>query len=110
MKVDEQDGYNISYRVFYQPVSGPYGPIESVSRRKRQLSEEFTIDFTGPSGTLTNLNGSVTYKIQVAAVARALYSYHEMIGNQSEAIMVTTLVGGKLSHREISYLLNLINL
>ena len=63
----------ISYIVFYQPVRGPYGPIVSGNRRRRrQLNQNFTMNFTGPPGTLTNLNGSVTYSIQVAAVAYAL--------------------------------------
>ena len=96
MKVEEQIGVNISYRIFYQPVRGPYGPTASSSRRRRQLDQEFTMDFTGPPGTLTNLNGSVTYNIQVAAVARALYSDQEAIGNRSEALVITTLTGSKL--------------
>ena len=98
MEVEEPTptGVNISYRVFYQPVRGPYDPISSSNRRRRQLHQEFTMDFTGPPGTLTNLNGSVTYNIQVAAVARALYSDQEAIGNRSEALVITTLTGSKL--------------
>ena len=96
MEVDKQAGVNISYRVFYQPVQGPYGPIASGNRRRRQLDQEFTMDFTGPPGTLTNLNGSVTYKIQVAAIARALYSDQRVTGNRSEAIMIITSTGSKL--------------
>ena len=95
MEVDEQEGVNISYRVFYQPVQGPYGPTASGNRR-RQLDQEFTMDFTGPPGTLTNLNGSVTYNIQVAAIACALYSNQTVIGNRSEAIMINTSTGSKL--------------
>ena len=96
MKVEEQIGVNISYRIFYQPVQGPYGPISSSNRRRRQLHQEFTMDFTGPPGTLTNLNGSVTYNIQVAAIAHALYSDQEAIGNRSVATVITTLTGSKL--------------
>ena len=96
VEVDEQEGVNISYRVFYQPVQGPYGPIANGNRRRRQLDQEFTMDFTGPPGTLTNLNGSVTYNIQVAAIAHALYSDQTVIGNRSEAIMIITSTGSKL--------------
>ena len=88
-------GVNISYRVFYQPVRGPYDLISSSNRRRRQLYQEFTMDFTGPPGTLTNLNGSVTYNIQVAAIARALYSDQEAIGDRSKAMVITTLTGSK---------------
>ena len=96
MEVEEPTGVNSSYRVFYQPVRGPYDPISSSYRRRRQLDQEFTMDFTGPPGTLTDLNGSVTYNIQVAAVARALYSDQEAIGNRSDVMVITTLTGSKL--------------
>ena len=95
MEVAEPTGVDISYRVFYKPVRGPYGPISSSYRRRRQLDQKFTMDFTGPPGTLTNLNGSVTYNIQVAAIARALYSDQEAIGNRSKALVITTLTGSK---------------
>ena len=95
IEVDEQEGVNIFYRIFYQPVQGPYGSIAS-GHRRRQLDQEFTMDFTGPPGTLINLNGSVTYNIQVAAIARALYSNQTVIGNRSEAIMIITSTGSKL--------------
>ena len=58
------------YTVFYWPVRGPYGPIMASNRRKRQSAQagELTMNFTGTTGTLTNLYGAVTYRIQVAAV------------------------------------------
>ena len=83
------------YRVFYLPVSGPYGPIMASNRRKRQsaqLGESF-MDFNEASGTLTNLNGLVTYSIQVAAVTT--FNNDEVIGDRSAAIVRTTLEGGK---------------
>ena len=96
MKLDEQAGFTISYIVFFKPVSGPYGPIVSNNRRRRQLNQEFTMNFTGPPGTLTNLNGAVTYSIRVAAVACALNE--KLIGNLSMPIIVNTSVGSKRSH------------
>ena len=59
------------YTVFYLPVSGPYGPIMASNRRKRQSAQagELTMNFNGTTGTLTNLSGAVTYRIQVVAVA-----------------------------------------
>ena len=98
MEADEKTGFTFSYIVFYQPVSGPYGPIVSGNRRRRQLNQEFAMNFTESPGTLTNLNGSVTYRIQVAAVACALNQ--KLTGNRSIAIMVNTSVGSKLSHTE----------
>ena len=98
MKLGEKTGFTISYIVFYQPVSGPYGPIVSSNRRRRQLNQEFTMNFTEPPGTLTNLNGSVTYRIQVVAVACALNQ--KLIGNRSMAVMVTTSIGSKVSYIE----------
>ena len=95
VKLDEQTGFTISYIVFYQPVSSPYGPIVSGNRRRRQLDQKFRMNFTGPPGTLTNLNGSVMYSIQVAAVACALNE--KLIGNLSMPITVNTLVGSKQS-------------
>ena len=99
-EVNEQTDFNISYRVFYQPESGPYDHLVSGDRRRRQLDQEliFRMDFMNPPGTLTNLNGSVTYSIQVAAIVRSKYSNYELIGNQSEPIEVNTSVGSKFSH------------
>ena len=83
------------YRVFYLPVRGPYGPIMVSNRRKRQSAEagEFIMDFPGNTGTLTNLNGSVTYRIQVAAVTT--FDYDEVIGDRSAVIEMITLEGRK---------------
>ena len=83
------------YRVFYLPVRGPYGPIMASNRRKRQSAQagELTMNFTGTTATLTNLNGAVTYRIQVAAVT--IFDGQEIIGDRSTAINVTTLEGGK---------------
>ena len=84
------------YRVFYLPVSGPYGPIMASNRRKRQSSArpgELTMDFNEASGTLTNLNGLVTSSIQVAAVTT--FNDDEVIGDRSAVIERTTLEGGK---------------
>ena len=83
------------YRVFYLPVRGPYGPIMASNRRKRQSAQagELIMDFTGTTGTLTNLNGAVTYRIQVAAVTTL--NDDEVIGDRSAAIEMATLEGGK---------------
>ena len=82
------------YTVFYLPVSGPYGPIMA-SRRKRQSTQAgvLTMNFTGTTGTLTNLYGAVTYRIQVAAVV--ILNGQEITGDQSTAIEITTLENGK---------------
>ena len=85
------------YRVFYLPVSGPYGPIMANNKRKRQSSArpgELTMDFNGASGTLSNLSGLVTYSIQVAALT-ALNNGQDVIGDRSVPIEMTTLEGGK---------------
>ena len=83
------------YTIFYLPVSGPYGPIMASNRRKRQSPQagELTMNFTGTTGTLTNLYGAVTYRIQVAAVT--MFNGQEVIGDRSAAIEMTTLVGSK---------------
>jgi len=82
--------------VFYLPVSGPYGPIMTSNRRKRQLAQdgEFAMDFAGTSGTLSNLNGSVTYRIQVSAIA--LHNGAELLGDRSNQMLITTLEGSEL--------------
>ena len=58
------------YTIFCLPVRDPYGPIMASNRRKRQSAQagELTMNFTGTTGTLTNLYGAVTYRIQVAVV------------------------------------------
>ena len=83
------------YRVFYLPVRGPYGPIMASNRRKRQSVQpgESFMDFNEASGTLINLNGLVTYSIQVAAVTT--FNNDEVIGDRSAAIVRTALEGGK---------------
>ena len=83
------------YTVFYLPVRGPYGPIMASNRRKRQSAQagELTMNFTGTTGTLTNLYGAVTYRIQVAAVTT--FNGQEVIGDRSTAIEMTTLEGSK---------------
>ncbi|XP_065904644.1 receptor-type tyrosine-protein phosphatase S-like isoform X2 [Dysidea avara] len=93
MEPNVPNGMIVRYTVFYLPVSGPYGPIIISNRRKRQLPQdgEFSVDFTGTSGTLTNLNGSVTYRIQVSAIA--LHNGTELLGNRSTAEMIATSEG-----------------
>ena len=85
------------YTVFYLPVRGPYGPIMTSNRRKRQPAQaghgELTMNFTGTTGTLTDLYGAVTYRIQVAVVG--IFNGQEVIGDQSDAIEMTTLEGGE---------------
>ena len=83
------------YRVFYLPVKGPYGPITASNRRKRQSVQvgELFMDFNEASGNLTDLNGAVTYSIQLAAVTT--FNNDEVIGDRSAVIVRTTLEGGK---------------
>ena len=83
------------YTVFYLSVSSPYGPIMTSNRKKRQSAQagELTMNFTGTTSTLTNLYGAVTYRIQVAVVTT--FDGQEIIGDQSAAIEMNTLEGGK---------------
>ena len=85
------------YRVFYLPVRGPYGDIMASNRRKRQSAQagELTMDFNETTGTLNDLNGLVTYSIQVAAVT--IFNDDEVIGDRSAAIEMTTLEDSKLN-------------
>ena len=85
------------YKVFYLPVRGPYGPIMINNRRKRQSAQagELTMNFNGTTGTLTELYGAVTYRIQVAAVTT--FNGQEIIGDRSTAINMTTSEGSKLA-------------
>ena len=78
------------YTVFYLPVRGPYGPIMASNGRKRQSAQagELTMNFAGTIGILTNLNGSVTYRIQVAVVGTV--NGQEVIGDRSDAVEMTT--------------------
>ena len=83
------------YTVIYSPVRGPYGPIIASNRRKRQSAQagELTVNFTGTTGTLTNLYGAVAYRIQVAVVV--LLNGQEVTGDRSAAIEITTLEDGE---------------
>ena len=83
------------YTVFYLPVRGPYGPIMASNRRKRQSAQagELTMNFIGTTGTLTNLYGAVTYRIQVAAVV--ILNGQEITGDRSNSIEMTTSEGGE---------------
>ena len=83
------------YTVFYSPIRGPYGPFMASNRRKRQSAQagELTMNFTGTTGTLTNLYGAVTYRIEVAAVI--MFNEQVVTGDRSAAIEITTLEGGK---------------
>ena len=83
------------YTVFYLPVRGPYDSIMANNRRKRQSAQagELTMNFTGTTGTLTNLYGAVTYRIQVAAVST--FNGQNVIGDRSATIEMLTLVGGE---------------
>ena len=65
------------------------------NRRKRQSAQagELTMNFTGTNGTLTDLYGAVTYRIQVAVVATL--NGQVVTGYRSNAIEMTTLEGGK---------------
>jgi len=77
-------------------MSGPYGPIITSNRRRRQSTQdgELTMNFNGTTGTLTNLYGAATYRIQVAALVRLLNG-EEHIGDRSAAIEITTLEGSE---------------
>ena len=83
------------YTVFYLPVRGPYGPIMTSNSRRRQSVQdgELTVNFTGTTGTLTDLHGAVTYRIQVAVVGK--FNGQENIGDRSIAIEMTTLEGSE---------------
>ena len=83
------------YTIFYLPVSGPYGPIMASNRMKRQSAQpgELFMNFTETTGTLTNLYGAVTYRIQVAAVTT--FNGQDIVGDRSDAIEMTTLEGSK---------------
>lgn len=82
------------YTVFYLPVRGPYGPIMTSNRRKRQLTQtEESMSFTGTTGTLSGLYGAVTYRIQVAVVG--ILNGQEITGDRSDTVQVTTLEDSK---------------
>ena len=83
------------YTVFYLPVRDPYGPIMASNRRKRQSAQagELMMTFTGTTGTLTDLYGAATYRIQVAVVV--ILNRQLVTGDRSTAIEVTTSEGSK---------------
>ena len=83
------------YTVFYLPVRGPYDSIMANNRRKRQSAQagELTMNFAGTIGTLTNLHGAVTYRIQVAAVST--FNGQNVTGDRSPPIEMMTLEGGE---------------
>ena len=51
------------------------------------------MNFTGTTGTLTNLYGAVTYRIQVAAVSTV--NGQEVTGDRSSAVEMSTLEGSE---------------
>ena len=95
MEVDLTTSMFSHYTVFYLPVRGPYDPIMASNRRKRQSAQagELTMNFTGTTGTLTSLNGAVTYRIQVAVVVTI--NGQEVTGDRSDAIEMTTSEGSE---------------
>ena len=95
MKINLTNSEFSHYTVFYLPVRGPYGPIMASNRRKRQSVQagELTMNFTGTTGTLTDLYGAVTYRIQVAVVATL--NGQQITGDRSAATEITTVEGGE---------------
>ena len=97
MEVNLMNSVLLRYTVFYLPVSGPYDRIMASNRRKRQSAQagELTMDFTtGTAGTLMDLNGSVTYSIEVAAVV--MLNGQVVTGDRSTTTEITTLDGGEM--------------
>ena len=69
------------------------------NKRKRQSAQpggELTMNFPGTTGTLTDLYGAVTYRIQVVVVGT--FNGLEVIGDHSATIEMTTLEGGEQVH------------
>ena len=99
MAVNLTNSVLMHYTVFYLPVRNPYGPIIASGRRKRQSAQtgEFTMNFTSETttGTLMDLNGSVTYRIQVAAVVTLNVNGQVVTGDRSNEIEMTTQEGGE---------------
>ena len=86
------------YTVFYLPMNGPYDRIIANNRRKRQSAQpgESIMNFTtATTGTLTNLNGSVTYRIEVAAVVMLNVNGQVVTGDRSIATVINTKEGGE---------------
>ena len=98
------------YKVFYKPVRGPYGPIMASIKRIGHSVEsaqagELTMNFTGTTGTLTDLHGAVTYRIQLAAIG--IFNGQENIGDRSDPIEMTTLEGGEQIYTSTSRCFNI---
>ena len=95
MKISLTNSEFRHYTVFYLPVRGPYGPIMTSNRRKRQSTQdgELTMNFCGTTGTLTGLYGAVTYRIQVVVVATL--NGQIVIGDRSAVIEIMTLEDSK---------------
>ena len=95
MKLSATNTIISHYTVFYLPLWSPYGSVVAIDRRDTQTAqdEELSMNFSGTVGTLTNLHGAVTYRIQVAAVV--LLNGQEVTGDRSIAINITTLEGGE---------------
>ena len=95
MEVNLTNSIFSHHTVFYFPVRGPYGPIMASNRRKRQSVQagELTMNFTGTNGTLTDLYGAVTYRIQVKVVV--LLNRQQVTGDRSAATETTTVEGGE---------------
>ena len=51
------------------------------------------MNFTATAGTLTNLHGAVTYRIQVAVAGS--FNGQEVTGDRSDASKITTLEGSE---------------
>ena len=85
----------LRYTVFYLPVIGPYDLIMASNRGKIKSAqaEELTMDFTGTTGILLGLNGSVTYMIQVAAVV--MLNGQVVTGDRSTIMDITTQEGSE---------------
>ena len=75
--------------MFYLRLSGPYDSILIGIKNK-----ELVLNFTKTTGTLPNLHGLVTYRIQVSAVYIISHSGLELTGNRSAAVTATTAEGG----------------
>ena len=80
------------YTVFLLALRGPYGPVMTSNRRKRQSTQdgELTMNFTETTASLTGLYGATTYRIQVAVVATL--NGQEVIGDRSDEIQGTTII------------------
>ena len=82
----------------------------SNNRRKRQSAQagELTMNFAGTTGTLTNLHGAVTYRIEVVAVS--IFNGQYLTGDRSPATEITTLEGGKKIVFTCTYIKSILSL